>query len=67
MAEHAGEGGVVRVPLAPPIAPDPRSSLLAGEIAAAASYRRRAKSANTTRAYIRSAELFEDHAGEGFL
>ena len=45
MAEHAGEGGVVGVPLAPPIAPDPRSSLLAGEIAAAASYRRRAKSA----------------------
>lgn len=59
MAEHAGEGGVVGVPLAPPIAPDPRSSLLAGEIAAAASYRRRAKFANTTRAYASDWRQFE--------
>lgn len=52
MADQASEGVVARVSLqALAIAPESASPLLAGEIAAAASYRRRAKSANTTRAY----------------
>lgn len=57
----AGGGAVVRssLPIAPELAPEPRSSLLAGEIAAAAAYRRRAKSANTTRAYASDWRQFE--------
>ena len=57
----AGGGAVVRssLPIAPELAPQPRSPLLAGEIAAAAAYRRRAKSANTTRAYASDWRQFE--------
>lgn len=60
MADEAGEGVVARVSLqALSIAPESASPLLAGEIAAAALYRRRAKSANTTRAYASDWRQFE--------
>ena len=60
MAEEAGEGVLARVsPQTLPIATEIRSPLLAGEVAAAASYRRRAKSANTTRAYESDWRQFE--------
>jgi hypothetical protein len=42
-----------------PVAADGASPLLAGEIAAAACYRARAKSANTTRAYASDWRQFE--------
>ncbi len=58
MADEAGEGVVARVS-ALPIATAIGSPLLAGEIAAAASYRRRAKAANTTRAYASDWRQFE--------
>ena len=55
MEERDGRGGEASLALRPaqtlPVAPEDRSPLLAGEIAAAQSYRRRAKSANTLRAY----------------
>ena len=66
----AGGGAVVRSSLpvapqlAPELAPEPRSSLLAGEIAAAASYRRRAKAANTIRAYSSDWGQFESWCDE---
>ena len=52
MADEGGASGLARVssPTAR-IAPELRSPLLAGEVAAAASYRRRAKAQNTIRAY----------------
>ena len=60
MANMAGEGVLARVsPQALPVAPELLSPLLAGEVAAAASYRRRAKSANTTRAYESDWRQFE--------
>ena len=60
MAEEASEAVLARVsPQALPVAPEIRSPLLAGEVAAAASYRRRAKSANTTRAYESDWRQFE--------
>ena len=60
MADEAGEGVLARVsPPALPISAEIRSPLLAGEIAAAASYRRRAKAANTIRAYESDWRQFE--------
>ena len=60
MADEGGESSLARVsPPTVPIAPELRSPLLAGEVAAAASYRRRAKSANTTRAYASDWRQFE--------
>ena len=60
MAEERGESVLARVsPQALPIVQEHLSSLLAGEVAAAASYRRRAKSANTTRAYTSDWRQFE--------
>lgn len=51
MADEAGEGVLARVlPPALPSASKLLSPLLAGEVATAASYRRGAKSFNTTRA-----------------
>ena len=53
MADEAGGRVLAHAsPQALTVAAETVSPLLAGEIAAAASYRRRAKSANTTRAYI---------------
>ena len=60
MADEGGESVLVRVsPQVLPIVQEQLSSLLAGEVAAAASYRRRAKSANTTRAYASDWRQFE--------
>ena len=60
MADEGGESSLARVSSPTvPIAPELRSPLLAGEVAAAASYRRRAKSANTTRAYASDWRQFE--------
>ena len=60
MADEGGESVLARVsPPTVPIAPEFLSPLLAGEVAAAASYRRRAKSANTTRAYTSDWRQFE--------
>ncbi len=59
----AGEGDegilALETPTALPIAVEHGSSLLAGEVAAAASYRRRAKAANTVRAYASDWRQFE--------
>lgn len=64
MADAVGENGLARIsPQALPITTD-RSPLLAGEVAAAASYRRRAKSINTTRAYASDWRQFESWCDE---
>ena len=63
MEERDGRDGEAALTLRPaqtlPVAPEDRSPLLAGEIAAAQSYRRRAKSANTLRAYESDWRQFE--------
>lgn len=63
MDERDGRGGEAALALRQaqtlPVASEGLSPLLAGEIAAAASYRRRAKSANTLRAYASDWRQFE--------
>ena len=60
MAGEAGEGVLtLGTPTAVSVTPEIHASLLAGEVAAAASYRRRAKAANTVRAYASDCRQFE--------